>query len=202
MDFSSLATAMSPSNTLQLFALSGTPLPMNEVAALCTILVRSEWPLGTLVLGDAMYGENEPCLNDSCVQHFFKMLPSMKTLNVLKFKCSVPAHMSRTVVDGIKNNYWITQVVGLEFAVDSESAARLQSETESYATANLYGRTAVYQAVTNPVNRRLLSSALAVLHRLFNSDDIVGDFTTLFLCLQLFLPYCNGDPRTSSRARR
>jgi hypothetical protein len=170
------------------------------MAALCTILARSEWPLGALALGYAMHGENEPYLSDSCIQHFFKMLPSMKTLNGLQFICSVPAHMSRTVVDGIKNNYWITQVVGLEFAVDSESAARLQSETESYATANLYGRTAVYQAVTNPRNRRLLSSALAVLHRLSNSDDI-GDFTTLYLCMQLFLPFCNGDPRTS-RARR
>jgi hypothetical protein len=190
--FSSLAAAMSPSNTLQLLALAGTPLQMNDMAALCSILARSEWPLLTLVLGDAINGDKEPCLSDACVQHFFQMLPSIKALSGLKFSCSVPTQLSRTVVDGIKYNYWITQVVGLTFAVDSESTARLQSEAEFYATANLYGRTAVHVAVTSPGNRPLREIALAVLHRLSNSDDI-GNFTTLYLCLQLFLPFCCGD---------
>jgi hypothetical protein len=190
--FSSLATAMSPSNTLQHFSLPGTPLQMSDMAALCSILARSEWRLLTLVLGDAMHGDNERCLSDCCIQHFFRMLPSMKTLNCLTFKCSVPAHMCRTVVDGIKYNYWIYRVMGLKFALDGESTARLQSEAESYPTANLYGRTAVYEAVTNPGNLALLETALGVLRRLSRLDDREVA-TALYLCLQLFLPFCCGD---------
>jgi hypothetical protein len=192
--FCSLAAAMSPRNKLLLLCLLGTSLHMRDMAALSSILGCSDCPINTLALGDALYGESERCLNDACVQHFFQMLPSMKRLKSLMFRCSVPAHMSRTVVDGIKNNYSLRRVMEMTFGT-----AQLQGEAESYTTANGNGREDVFEAVANPGNRPLLERAIGVLHRLSNSEE-QGDATTLYLCLQLFLPFCCGDLRIA-RAR-
>jgi hypothetical protein len=182
-----LASAMSPSRSLQSFHLPDIALHIRDMTALCFVLARSEWPLTALTLGDALFGESERCLSDECVQHFFQMLPSMKTLRSLVVPCSVPGLLSRTVADGIKNNYWLRRVMEVKF-----HTAQLQSEVVSYTTANANGRTAVYEAVANPGNRQLLKAALAVLHRLSKSDK-QEDATTLYLCMQLFLPFCCGD---------
>jgi hypothetical protein len=130
-----------------------------------------------------MFGECEPCLSDASVRHFFQMLPSMKRLKGLVFPFSVPGLLTRAVVDGIKNNYSLHRVVKLKFG-----SAQLQSEIKSYTTANAKGREAVYDAVANHGNRPLLERALRVLHRLSKSDN-EEDATTLYLCLQLYLPF-------------
>lgn len=187
--FCSLTSAIAPSRSLRSISLPDTPLQLSDMQALCSLLASSDWPLTTLALGDAQFGEGKRCLNHACVQHFFQMLPSMKTLKRLMFRCSVPSYLSRTVLDGIKCNYWLHQVIGLQF-----DTAPLQFEVESYTSANVNGRTAVYEAVANPGNRPTLETALGVLHRLSNSNEI-WDGTTLYLCLQLVLPFMLRGPR-------
>jgi hypothetical protein len=184
--FCSLATAMSPSGSLRSFNLEHSPVQISDMAALCSVLTRSEWPLTKLFLGDTPHVNNERYLSDACVKHFFQLLPSIRTLTNLEFRRTVPAHLSRTVLDGIKNNYWLQHVTGLTFGTK-----RLRSEAKSYTSANAKGRTAVYEAVANPGSRRLLDAAIAALHRLSSSDDR-EDATALFLCVQVLLPCCGG----------
>lgn len=101
----------------------------------------------------------------------------------MAFYHPVPSAMSRTVVDGVKNNYGLLGVIGLTF----DDNDRIQSEIESYPHANRFGRTDVHTAVSHPDDRRLQLKAIGALHRLASSDDDAAT-TDLFLCMQLFLP--------------
>ena len=97
--------------------------------------------------------------------------------------------MYRTVVEGLKNNYSVRSLEGLDFKCDSESSERIAGEIRSHLLANAGGRGVVHAAVSDPDNRAGQEAALTLIHRLSNSDDL-GDATTLFLCLQLILPAC------------
>jgi hypothetical protein len=184
--FSSLATTMTPSCSLCQFFLNECFMQENDMTNLCSILARSEWPLATLSFQDQSLYYNPMYLNDVSVVHFFQMLPSMKTMKRLHFHRIVSQHLSRIVLDGIKNNYTLHDVTGLEF-----HTTRLNDEMNLYTSANAKGRTAIYEALTNLSNqeyRQINEEAITVLHRLSNSSN-QKDESILFLCVQLFLSH-------------
>jgi hypothetical protein len=180
-----LAAAASRSSALQSLDFLNSLITMRDMRSLCDLLTGSEWSIKKLSLVDT--DSCGSCLDDDCVQCFFQHLPSMSTLESLIFYYKVPEFMSRRVAEGIRNNYSLQRLAGLAFPPDLKSTASLGCELEACVSANGRGRRIAHEAISNPDNRELQEAALAVLHRLANSDD-PADHTALFLCLQLVLP--------------
>jgi hypothetical protein len=179
--FCSLATTMTPSRSLCQLYLQKCYMTENDMTSLCSILARSEWPLDVLSLGNESFDDNL-----SIIEHFFQVLPSMKTLKRLHLHNFLPPHRSRIVLDGIKNNYWLHDVTGFIF-----HTAQLNDEMNLYTSANAKGRTVIYEAVTNLSNqeyRQMNEEAITVLLRLSNSSN-QEDQSILFLCVQLLLSH-------------
>jgi hypothetical protein len=176
-----LASAASRSSTLRSLHFANSPITMRDMRSLCGMLTGSEWSIKELTLVDSE--ADEAGLDDDCVQYFFQHLPSMNTLECLLFSYKVPEFMSRRISEGIKNNYSLDDLGGLVFASDPA----LEREAAAYVSANARGRRIVHEAVAHPESLELQEAALAVLHRLANSDD-PQDESVLFLCLQLILP--------------
>jgi hypothetical protein len=182
-----LATAVSRSSTLQCLDLAGSPVTMRDMKSLCGLLTGSEWSIKKLTLGNIEAAGAH--MDDDCVSYLFQHLPSMTTLQTLRLYYKVPEFVFRRIAEGIKNNYSLEEFDGLVFASDATSTVgtREEAELEAYVSANMRGRRTVHEAVADPENRGLQEAALAVLHRLANSDD-AEDGSVLFMCLQLVLP--------------
>lgn len=178
-----LSAAMSRSSTLRSLRFVNSLSTMHDMRSLCDMLTGSEWSIKELTLMDT----EAACLDDDCVSYFFLQLPSMSTLECLLFNYEIPHFMSRRISEGIKNNYSLRSLDGLAFESDGESSGCLALEIGAYLRANATGRKTVHEAVAHPDSLELQVQALDVLHRLSNSSD-PDDASTLFLCLQLYLP--------------
>ena len=154
---------------------------MRDMKSLGGLLTGSEWSIKKLALGDKE--ATGAYMSDDCVSYLFQHLPSVVALESLRIYYVVPEFMSRRILEGIKNNYSLEHLEGLAFASDPA----LEREVAAYVSANKRGRRIVHEAIANPDNRGRQEAALAVLHRLANSDDPQDD-TVLLLCVQLLLP--------------
>jgi hypothetical protein len=92
-----------------------------------------------------------------------------------------------TIVDGVKRNYSLRKLEGLTFETEldpNSSSSSYVEEIGAYLTANACGREVVARAAASPSNRALQDETIEVIRFLADSDDT----TSLYLCLQLFLP--------------
>lgn len=181
-----LASAVSCRSTTHCLAITETPLSASDSTALTGMLVDPECSLHTLKLGGTTTG-SEPFLESGFVTHFFQQLPSMITLANLTFLYVAPPFTFSAILDGVERNYSLRELDGLTFEaeLDPESASGTYAgEIESYLAANARGRATVAKAVAYPSCPDLQNKAIEAIRLLADSDDT----TSLYLCLQLFLP--------------
>lgn len=182
-----LARAISRSGRLHVLEISDATLGLSDAIALVGMLVDPECTIDSLKVGSAMIiMSDDPWLDDGFVNHFFQNLPRMKSLVNLSFGCAVTAETAETVLDGVKSNYTLRKLEGLTFESElrgPESSLGAE-EIESYLAANVRGRDVVARAVADPASRELQDKAIATILLLADMDDT----TSLYLCLQLFLP--------------
>jgi hypothetical protein len=183
-----LAATLAGTRDLQYLGFTGTLLEERDMDLVCDSLTSEECAVQDLELGGTTKHSKIPCLSDASVRNFFKRLPEMKSLRRLTFDCSAPVELSRTVFAGLDRNYSLVLVQDLAFeSNDAQAKAKLEREVRVYPEANARGRAAVARAAADPNSRVLRGAALQVINRLAASDD-PDDYTSLVLCLHLFIP--------------
>jgi hypothetical protein len=187
-----LAMSMARPTQLEHLQLVGTQLQMSDMKALCGTLTGFKWRLKCVEIGGTTHG-GDPCLSSDGFLYFFRQLPLMRTLKELMVSYAVLPFMTRTIVEGLKNNYFLIGLEGLTFDPDDDPSNLLLFEIMLYLRANAEGRGTVAKAAANPGIREHHEKALKVLHRLSNTDAAL-DETSRYLCVRVLLPaYCARD---------
>jgi hypothetical protein len=179
-----LAVAVSQANPVLLLSLEKTHLNARDLDLLCRMLTRTTCSVKYLKLGRGEDDDETPGLSDECLRLFFQSLPGMESLEDLTLHQVAPSSMSETILGGIRRNYSLHRVTGLTFDADAQGSTETDLEIAAIVRANAHGRRTVFLSVKGQLP---VVAAVGEIHRLANSADPEDD-TTLFLCLQLFIP--------------